>query len=146
MVVTNPTAINFTGTGLTITQTGTVANVDIQSSNVSGLKRYSFQMNLNGQTTVTTANTTFTNVPAGWTVAVAASGVDIAITHNTGLRPSSMVPQGWNGSRFRSNPVTTSSIRMEYDASTGITIFGPGTTNTGASTTGYIIFDIYFAA
>ena len=103
-------------------------------------------MNFSGQTTVTAANTTFTNVPTGWTVAVASSGVDISITHNTGLRPSSLTSNGWNGTLFKSLPGANAKPYMTFDNSTGITIYGPTTTNTGASTTGYVIFDIYFAA
>lgn len=84
VIQANPTAINFTGAGVTVTNVGGVATVDVPAASGGGgaATVYSIRVDFN------TSPPTFSELPAGWTTSFNTTGNILTITHNMGKRVS----------------------------------------------------------
>lgn len=88
--VANPTAINFVGSGVAVTNNAGVATVTV-SGGGSGISAIRFRIDF-----TLTAPGTISNVPAGWTVVASGSNNNIiTVTMPSALQVVSAISYGW---------------------------------------------------
>lgn len=138
-VVANPTAINFTGAGVSVSNASGVATVNIPGGGGSGGSgtTYAATITWTGTTTTGIFTTTQNNLPAGWTYTITSnlSNGSRTIEINTGIIGSPVLGLDLlasAGSSYRKfNIPGTAVLNYRFDETTGILIYS--TTSPGSS-------------
>ena len=139
VIQANPTAINFTGAGVTVTNSSGVATVNVPGSSGggSGLDVVTFRINYTGTTIGSIVNMSDPSVTTSFT------GTSLTVTHNRGKAPTLVSSAGLQGANYLSR-VFMSATNISSPADLNSFVMQATVGNTGGASDTHALITVLF--